>query len=49
MTVNLDNLKFEEHLSSGFKIICSFGKVDQNIKKKNANKSTLMYYHIPFP
>ena len=46
-------LKLKGHIKwrliSIIKIICSFGKVDQNIKKKNANKSILMYYHIPFP
>ena len=45
-------LKLKRHLKwrliSIIKIICSFGKVDQNIKIKNANKSTLIYYHIPF-
>ena len=49
MTVNLDNLKFQKHLSSGFKIICSFGKVDQNIKKKRQQKHLNVLSHpVPF-
>ena len=40
MTVNLDNLKFlKTFLSSGLKIVCSFGKVDQNVFKKTPTRA----------
>ena len=38
MTVNLDNLNLKKNLSSGFKIICLFVWVDQNVYK-TANKN----------
>ena len=39
MTVNFDNLNLKKNLSNGFKIICLFVCVDQNVyktAKKNA-------------
>ena len=39
MTVNLDGLKFLKTFIKRFQIICSFGKVDQNIKKKTPTRA----------
>ena len=48
MTVNLDGLKFLKTFIKRFQIICSFGKVDQNIKKKRQQEHLSVLSHPCF-